>query len=131
MGKEIPKDRLFSTEHEWVLIDSGLAKIGITDHAQHALGDVVYVELPQTGSLISQGRPIGVVESVKAVSDIYAPLSGIVTEVNMKIIEQPELINKDPYGDGWMLKVELKNDSEQKRLLDKSSYEELLKKEAK
>lgn len=131
MVKEIPSDRLFSTEHEWIKIDGHKATMGITDHAQCALGDVVYVELPEVGSLIHKGKAIGVVESVKAVSDIYAPVSGVVKAVNMSIIEHPERINKDPYGEGWMIDVELSDTTEQRGLLDKSGYQALVDRESK
>ena len=131
MIKEDPNDRLFSTEHEWVKIEGHRATVGITDHAQCALGDVVYVELPEVGSTIMKGEAIGVVESVKAVSDIYAPLSGVVSDINLSIIDHPERINQDPYGEGWMLAVELTNGLEKGGLLDKSAYQTLLEKEAK
>lgn len=125
MAKSTPKDRLFSEEHEWVKMDKETF-MGISDHAQAALGDVVYVELPSVGSVIKKGAAIGVVESVKAVSDIYAPLSGKVVAVNHKVIEHPEVINQDPYGDGWLLKIEPSNDQESKSLLSPDDYENLL-----
>lgn len=131
MIKEVPNDRLFSTEHEWVKIEGQQATVGITDHAQCALGDVVYIELPEVGSIIVKGKAIGVVESVKAVSDIYAPLSGVVRAVNSSIIDHPERINQDPYGEGWMLSVEFTNGHEQGGLLDKIAYQMLLEREAK
>lgn len=131
MPKDIPSDRLFSTEHEWVKIDGALATVGITDHAQCALGDVVYVELPRIGSIITKGKAIGVVESVKAVSDLFAPVSGVVVSVNMSIIEHPERINHDPYGEGWMLTIELSNSLDHQALLDKTNYQALLLAEAK
>jgi len=129
MAKSIPKDRLFSEEHEWVKMDKETF-MGISDHAQAALGDVVYVELPRVGSEISKGSAIGVVESVKAVSDIYAPLSGKVVAVNQKVIEHPEVINQDPYGEGWLLKIEPSDEHESKSLLSPDDYENLLAKEA-
>lgn len=131
MAIEVPSDRLFSEEHEWIKIDGAQATVGITDHAQCSLGDVVYVELPAVGSVIVQGRPIGVVESVKAVSDLYAPVSGVVKAVNTTLINNPERINLDPYGEGWMLMLELSNETEQNKLLDKLHYEELINAEAK
>lgn len=131
MAKDIPSDRLFSTEHEWVKIEGTVATLGITDYAQCALGDVVYVELPPVGSAITKGKAIGVVESVKAVSDIYAPVSGVVKAINKHIIESPEHINLDPYGAGWMLEVELTHSTEQRALLDKESYLALLEQETK
>lgn len=129
MAKSTPKDRLFSEEHEWVKMDKETF-MGISDHAQAALGDVVYVELPRVGSEISKGSAIGVVESVKAVSDIYAPLSGKVVAVNQKVIEHPEVINQDPYGEGWLLKIEPSDEHESKSLLSPEDYENLLAKEA-
>jgi glycine cleavage system H protein len=124
-----PTDRFYTKEHEWVKIDGPIATIGISDHAQSALGDIVYVELPKPGAVLAQGKPIGVVESVKAVSDIYAPISGTVTEVNGAIEDDPAKVNADPYGAGWLVKVNFANDGEQKSLLDSASYEELLKSE--
>lgn len=124
-----PSDRFFTKEHEWVKIDHQNATVGITHHAQHALGDVVYVELPKPGTKIEQGKPIGVVESVKAVSDIYAPISGTVKQVNQEVIDQPEKINHDPYQSGWLLQIEV--NEEPKTLLTYKDYDELLKKEAK
>ncbi len=131
MSKLIPSDRLFSEEHEWVKLSGDTALIGISDHAQSALGDVVYVELPDCGKEIIKGAAIGVVESVKAVSDIYAPLSGIVMAVNQGVIDHPEHINSDPYGEGWMLKIQVLDPKQAQLLLDQKAYEDLLDKEAK
>ncbi len=132
MTASIPDDRLFSAEHEWLKLEVDSALMGISDHAQHALGDVVYVELPAVGREISRGLAIGVVESVKAVSDIYAPVSGVITAINHEVLEHPDLINKDPYGQGWLLKIALKNSSESlKYLLSAYDYRDLLTKEAK
>jgi glycine cleavage system H protein len=124
-----PTDRLYTKEHEWVKIDGPIATIGISDHAQSALGDIVYVELPKPGVSLAQGKPIGVVESVKAVSDIYAPMSGTVTEVNGAIEDDPAKVNADPYGAGWLVKVKLTQAGETKSLLDAAAYEQLLKSE--
>ena len=124
-----PTDRLYTKEHEWVKIDGDSATIGISDHAQSALGDIVYVELPKPGASLAQGKPIGVVESVKAVSDIYAPISGTVTEVNGAIEDDPATVNADPYGAGWLAKIKIINADEAKSLLDAAAYEELLKSE--
>jgi glycine cleavage system H protein len=131
MSKLIPSDRLFSEEHEWVKLSGETAIIGISEHAQSALGDVVYVELPDPGKEIVKGKAIGVVESVKAVSDIYAPLSGIVLAVNQKVIDHPEQINSDPYGEGWMLKIQVLDPKQAQLLMNNQAYEELLEKEAK
>ena len=104
---EFPEDLKYTREHEWVSIDGSVATIGITDHAQEQLGDVVFVELPTVGDRVEKADAFGVVESTKAVSDVYAPLSGEVAEVNDDLPDNPELINEDPYGDGWMVKITL------------------------
>lgn len=131
MSRSIPEDRIYSGEHEWLKLEGTKASMGISDHAQCALGDVVYVELPDIGQSVTRGKAVGVVESVKAVSDIYAPMSGKIIAVNHKVIEKPELINQDPYGEGWLLMIEVSDISEKNRLLDKNAYEEMLKQEAK
>jgi glycine cleavage system H protein len=124
-----PTDRLYTKEHEWVKIDGSTATFGISDHAQSALGDIVYVELPKPGATLAQGKPIGVVESVKAVSDIYAPISGTVTEVNGAIEDDPAKVNADPYDTGWLVKITIANPDEAKSLLDAAAYDELVKAE--
>jgi glycine cleavage system H protein len=124
----IPHDRFFTKEHEWVKIDGTKALVGISHYAQSSLGDVVYVELPKIGQKIEQGKAIGVVESVKAVSDIYAPITGIVKNINPEVIAHPEKINIDPY-ENWLLEIEIETDLEP--LLDAKAYGELLEKEAK
>jgi glycine cleavage system H protein len=111
----------FSKTHEWVKPADGAAPIGITDYAQSQLGDVIYVELPSPGTEVSAGAKFGVVESVKAASDLYAPVSGKVLEANVKLTDQPELINQDPYGEGWMLKLEL-SEAPSAELLDEAAY---------
>lgn len=130
MHANIPRDRLFTKEHEWVKIEGDMAIIGISDHAQHSLGDVVYIELPKIGSMIEAGKAIGVVESVKAVSDIYAPITGVITAFNDDVIERPEIINQDPYEKGWLLKVSITKDNRE-NLLDAHEYDDLLQREAK
>jgi glycine cleavage system H protein len=124
-----PTDRRYTKEHEWVKIDGATATFGISDHAQSALGDIVYVELPKPGATLAQGKPIGVVESVKAVSDIYAPISGTVTEVNGAIEDDPAKVNADPYETGWLVKVTIANPDEATSLLDAAAYDELVKAE--
>ena len=122
---EYPKGLRYSREHEWVSVedgDSGL--IGITDFAQNELGDVVYVEAPEVGEKISKDDPFGAVESVKAVSDLYAPVSGTVTEVNDALPDTPELINEDPYGEGWIIKVTLSDPGELDDLMTPEEYTE-------
>lgn len=126
---EIPPGLKYSKEHEWVAAEASVATIGITDYAQDQLGEIVYVELPAVGDKISKDDPFGVVESVKAVSDIYAPVSGTVVEINEELPESPEMVNDDPYGDGWLIKVKVSDLSELKDLMDKEEYEQLLAKE--
>ena len=105
-----PEGRLYTKEHEWVQVDSDhIATIGITSFAQESLGDITYVQLPKEGEQVKKDDPFGVVESVKAVSDLYSPVTGRVVEVNQPLLQAPELINDDPYGDGWMIKAELKD----------------------
>src|SRR6188474_1762049 len=117
-----PDDLAYSREHEWVRVDGGRATIGITSFAADELGDIVFVELPEVGAALSQFAPFGVVESVKAVSDLFAPLSGEVVEVNDALRETPELLNSDPFGDGWIAKVEMADRSELDGLLDADGY---------
>jgi glycine cleavage system H protein len=118
-----PTKYRYTKEHEWVDLKGDLAAIGITDYAQHELGDVVFVELPKVGSKIEAGKTFGTVESVKAVSDIYAPVSGEVVEVDDALHNTPEKINTDPHGDGWLIKVRLANASELSGLMDSAAYE--------
>ena len=117
-----PDDLRYSKEHEWVRADGSRATIGITSFAADELGDIVFVELPEAGSTLTQFASFGVVESVKAVSDLYAPVSGTVTEVNEALRDSPELLNSDPFGEGWIARVELSDDSELDALLDAGAY---------
>jgi glycine cleavage system H protein len=126
---EVPPGLKYSKEHEWVAAEESVATIGITDHAQDQLGEIVYLELPAVGEKISKDDPFGVVESVKAVSDIYAPVSGTVVEVNEGLPESPEVINEDPYGDGWLIKVRISDLSELEDLMDGEEYDEMVAKE--
>ena len=122
---EIPDNLSYTKEHEWISVqDDGKIKVGITDHAQDALSDVVFVELPDVGSDFSKGDPMAVAESVKAASDIYAPISGEIVSINDKLEESPELINESPYDFGWMVIIEPEGNLED--LLDSSSYRELI-----
>jgi len=121
---EFPEDLKYSKEHEWVLVEGGVATVGITDYAQDQLGDIVFVELPGVGDKVSKEDAFGVVESVKAVSDIYAPVSGKVLEVNDDLPENPEMLNEDPYGDGWIIKIEMSDTEELQDLMSASEYEE-------
>lgn len=130
MEKHYPEDLLYTKEHEWCRVDGDVATIGITWHAQDALGDIVFCELPAPGEAIASGQAFGVVESVKAVSDLFAPVSGEVVERNDAVIEAPESLNDDVYDDGWMLKVRLSDPSELDGLMKKADYEALLEQEA-
>jgi glycine cleavage system H protein len=119
-----PGDLRYSKEHEWVRVDGSTATIGITSFAADELGDIVFVELPSVGAELSQFATFGVVESVKAVSDLYAPVSGEVTEVNEALRDRPELVNSDPYGEGWIVKVTLAEPGELDGLMDAAAYQE-------
>ncbi|WP_163830955.1 glycine cleavage system protein GcvH [Spartinivicinus ruber] len=122
----IPSELRYVSSHEWIRLESdGTAVIGITDHAQEQLGDVVFVELPELGTSLAASDDAGVVESVKAASDIYAPISGEVVAINEALEDEPELVNSDPYGDGWFFKVKLTNEEETNELLDAEGYAEL------
>ncbi len=123
---QIPAELKYTKDHEWARIDGNIATIGITDYAQSELGDVVYVELPEIGTQTTQGESFGTIEAVKAVSDLFAPFSGEVTEVNKKLNDQPEIINQDPYGEGWIIKIKISDKSEIDNLLDNKQYEELI-----
>jgi glycine cleavage system H protein len=120
-----PADLLFSKEHEWVKLDGESATIGITDYAQNALGDIVYVELPRVGNSIKQFANVGVIESVKAVSDLFTPMSGEVVEVNAALEDDPAAVNRDPYGAGWLLKIKAADPNEAKSLLSPADYAKL------
>lgn len=125
-----PDDLLYTESHEWARIDGKIAIAGITDYAQHELGDIVYIELPEVGRKIKKGDVFGTVESVKAVSDLYSPLSGTVIETNQELTQHPENINKDPYGSGWIIKIEIENPVEKGKLMDAKSYELFVKQES-
>lgn len=119
----IEKGLQYTKEHEWILIEDNIATIGITDFAQESLGDITFVQLPKEGEKISKNDPFGVVESVKTVSDLYAPVSGRVVEVNQPLLEAPELINEDPYHEGWMLKVEMASEADTEELMSSEEYQ--------
>lgn len=118
-----PEDLRYSKEHEWVKVGGDRGRVGITDYAQEELGDVVNVELPPIGRTVRQFNPFGVVESVKAVQDLYAPVSGTVAAVNEKLRDAPEVINQDPYGNGWMIEVRLENPAELDKLMSAADYQ--------
>ncbi|MEF8779892.1 MAG: glycine cleavage system protein GcvH [Haloferacaceae archaeon] len=122
MSFEIPDDLRYRETHEWTTTGDGTVRVGISDFAQDELGDIVFVELPEVGDSLEQGEEFGVVESIKAVSDVYAPVSGEVTAINDAVFDQPELVNDDPYGDGWLLELEPSDGSEFDALLDGTEY---------
>jgi glycine cleavage system H protein len=121
---QTPGDRRYTTDHEWIKIDGDVGVVGITDFAQSELGDVTYVEVPQVGRTIEKGETFGVVESVKAVSDIYAPLGGEIIEVNEALAGTPELVNESPYEGAWMIKIRLADPAAASALLDAAAYEQ-------
>jgi glycine cleavage system H protein len=121
----VPPELRYTKDHEWVRVDGDTATIGVTDFAANQLGDVVFVDLPEVGKAVDQFATFGVVESVKAVSDLYAPLSGEVVEVNGDLGSKPELVNSDPFGDGWMIKVKVGDEGQLGDLLDAAGYEKL------
>jgi glycine cleavage system H protein len=121
-----PADLLYSKEHEWCKMDGDTALVGITDYAQNSLGDIVYVELPRVGQSIVQHASIGVVESVKAVSDLYTPLGGEVVEINPALEADPALVNRDAFGDGWLYKVKVTDASERDSLMSATDYEKVI-----
>ena len=122
----VPKDLRYTREHEWASREGDRVRVGITAYAQEQLGDVVFVELPKVGARVTAKKPFGVVESVKAVSDLFAPVSGEVVEVNAKVVEEPETINEDPYGEGWLVKIRLANEGEVDDLMDVEAYRRLV-----
>jgi glycine cleavage system H protein len=121
-----PENLKYTKDHEWLLVQGDTGTVGITEHAQGELGDVVFVELPAVGKALKAGESFGTIEAVKAVSDLYAPVSGTVTEVNKEIGPTPELVNKEPYGRGWMVKIKLSNPAELSGLLDPAAYRALI-----
>ncbi|MCP4877214.1 MAG: glycine cleavage system protein GcvH [Gammaproteobacteria bacterium] len=123
---EVPSELKFLSTHEWVLVEGNIATVGVSDHAQELLGDLVYVELPEQGSSIAAGDSVGVIESVKAASDTYAPVSGEVIEINDELEGAPDKINSDPYSDGWMYKVKMEDPEEVGDLLDAGAYSDAI-----
>ena len=119
---DYPEDYKYTKEHEWISVEGNEGTVGITYHAQAELGDVVYVELPAVGDHLEAGQPFGTIESVKAVSELYAPVSGKVTEVHEELLDQPELVNEDPHGAAWMVRLSMADSSEMKGLLSFSDY---------
>lgn len=123
---EFPKDLKYTKDHEWIHVDGAVGVVGITDYAQGELGDVVFVELPPVGTKLEQGKQFGTIEAVKTVSDLFAPVSGEIVEVNETLKDSPEVVNKDPYAGGWMVKVKISNKAELDNLLDPAKYQEMV-----
>jgi len=123
---KIPDNIKYTKDHEWVLVEGNVCTIGITDYAQGELGDVVFVDIDSDLADISKGESFGTIEAVKTVSDLFAPFSGKVIEINKKLVESPEIVNSDPFGEGWMIKAELKNPADLKDLLDANAYKSLI-----
>ena len=126
MTNEVKDDLKYTKTHEWLKVNGNKATVGITDHAQAELTDIVYVELPSVGKAVKKGEELCVVESVKSVSEIYAPVSGKVVSINKKLEDSPETINKSPYGDGWLVELEIKDESEVDGLMDAKSYKKTI-----
>lgn len=122
----VPDDRKYTQEHEWIQIDGDTATVGVTDYAANELGDIVFVELPQPGDEFSQGDTVGTIESVKAVADLYLPVSGEIIAINDAVVDSPELVNSSPLDDGWLVKVKLGDTAELDTLLDAAAYQELI-----
>ena len=121
-----PENFHYTKEHEWISVDGGTATIGITDHAQQELGDIVYIDLPKVGAALEQGKTFGSVESVKAVSDVYAPVSGEVVEINEALAAAPEKLNSDPHGEAWLVRIKLTAPDEIKQLLSAADYQKYI-----
>ncbi len=121
-----PEELRYTKDHEWIRRENGEAVVGITDFAQHELGDIVYVEIETVGKELEAGTVFGTVEAVKTVSDLYLPVSGTITEVNPKLNANPELVNNDPYGEGWMIRMQMKNASDVENLMDAAAYQNLV-----
>ena len=126
---EIPADLKYTTQHEWVRLEDGIAVVGITDYAQDQMGDIVFVELPEEGEIFEEGDSFGVVESTKSVSDLYVPVSGEVAASNDPLLDTPEIINEDPYGEGWMIKIKLSKPEEVEKLMDAGAYQKHIEEE--
>jgi len=122
----IPEDLRYSKDHEWVRVEGDLACVGITDYAQGELGDIVFVELPKLGARVEFGKPFGTIEAVKAVSDLFAPATGEVAEINAALESDASIVNSDPFGDGWMIKIKMENPAELNQLLDAAAYVDII-----
>ncbi len=126
MSYQLPEDFYYSKDHEWAQVDENIVSIGITEFAQEQLGEIVYVELPEEGAKVNQGESFGVVESVKAASDLYAPVSGTVIEVNSALLEDPSSLNDDPMNDGWLIRIEMDSEKELANLIRVADYKKLI-----
>ena len=126
-----PDDRRYTRSHEWIRVDGDVATVGITDHAQHELGDVVFVELPDTGEIFDEGQEFGTIESVKAVSELFLPVAGEILEVNKGLVDEPNAVNEDPHGDGWLVRVKVTSDGALDGLMNAAAYEKFVEEEAK
>ena len=126
---DFPDDLKYTEEHEWALLEGDLVSIGITDFAQHQLGDVVFVDLPAVGERVEAGKAFGVVESVKTVSDVYAPISGEIVEINSELLDAPETVNNSPYDDGWMVRIRPDDAADLDALMDAASYQDFIEEE--
>jgi glycine cleavage system H protein len=122
---KIPENLKYTKDHEWIRVEGDFGWVGVTDYAQGELGDVVFVELPAVGTKLAQGKSFGTIEAVKAVSDLYAPVAGEVVELNKTIQDTPEIVNRDPYGEGWMVKIKIANKADVNALLDTAAYKKL------
>lgn len=126
---EVAQGLYYTKTHEWVKVDGDVATVGVSDFAQSELGDITYLELPEPGDTVTKGEPLGVIESVKAASDIYAPVSGEVIEANEEVVDSPEVVNSDPYEAGWFVKVRLSNPDEVSELMDAAAYQQFVEEE--
>lgn len=122
----VPDDRKYTQEHEWVMVEDGVGTVGVTDFAASELGDIVFVELPEIGSEFDQGETVGTIESVKAVADLFIPVSGEIVEINEAVVDGPEMVNSNPMDDGWLIKVRLSEPGELDALMDAAAYNDLL-----
>jgi len=122
----VPDDRKYTQEHEWIIIEDDIAIVGVTDYAANELGDIVFVELPETGEEFSQGDTVGTIESVKAVADLFLPVSGEIVAINDAVVDSPELVNNSPMDDGWLLKIRLGDTAEIEALMDAAAYQDLI-----
>ncbi|MBK6405728.1 MAG: glycine cleavage system protein GcvH [Holophagales bacterium] len=126
-----PDDRFYSKSHEWIRVEGETATIGITDHAQKELGDVVFVELPDLGEIFDEGQEFGTIESVKAVSELFLPVAGEIVDVNKTLVDEPNAVNEDPHGDGWLVQVKVTSDGALDGLMNAAAYEKFVEEEAK